>query len=260
MSDAPEVEVFCGGVNTKTSSAVAVWRQGNLLHFGFDASPAELNSAGKALLINSIAYITRFRADRPILEAEPPSAKHPILTRATMVRIIARNSSEEWDYLKANFDPTVLTTAGIKQLPAFARWYPSVRDFLVPSADGLMTVDTDAQALYLKPGRPEFFPRAIALLARPECRRHPRPPLAGTLLRRPIAPDRPRLPKSGPPGGRPTATISSSPRTVAIAGTSTPWPRIAKCPPPSSAARSGQLLKLDSQFFRSRKMYLHHII
>jgi hypothetical protein len=33
---APELEVMCGGVNTKTPRAAALWRQGNLLHFGFE--------------------------------------------------------------------------------------------------------------------------------------------------------------------------------------------------------------------------------
>jgi hypothetical protein len=166
MEEAPEVEVFCGGVNAKDSDAIAVWRQGNLLHFGFDASPAEFNSMGKALLVNAIAYISRFTEDQPIVEIESPG-RNPVLLRTTIVKMIARNSSEAWQYLKASFDPGVLAAAGIKTLPAFAGWYASVREFAVPSAEGLMTVDADALALYIKPSRAEFFPRAIATLARP---------------------------------------------------------------------------------------------
>ena len=40
MHEAPEIEVLCGGINAKTATAGAVWRQGNLLHYGFDLSAA----------------------------------------------------------------------------------------------------------------------------------------------------------------------------------------------------------------------------
>ena len=62
----PEVEFFCGGVNHKTPTAGALWRQGNLLHFGFQESPLEMNETGQKLLLNAIAYISRFNEDRPI--------------------------------------------------------------------------------------------------------------------------------------------------------------------------------------------------
>lgn len=66
LENAPDVEVMCGGWNSKIPAAAAVWRQGNLLHFGFEQSPSELNDAGNALLENSIRYISRFTQDRPI--------------------------------------------------------------------------------------------------------------------------------------------------------------------------------------------------
>jgi hypothetical protein len=34
--DSPETEILCGGINHKTPTAAAIWRQGHLLHFGFD--------------------------------------------------------------------------------------------------------------------------------------------------------------------------------------------------------------------------------
>ena len=66
FADVPDVELFCGGVNEKTPRASALWRQGNLLHFGFEQSPAEMNATGRAMLANAIAYISRFTEDRPI--------------------------------------------------------------------------------------------------------------------------------------------------------------------------------------------------
>ena len=62
----PDVEFFCGGVNSQTPTSAALWRQGNLLHFGFEQSPYEMNESGRSLLLNAIAYISRFTEDRPI--------------------------------------------------------------------------------------------------------------------------------------------------------------------------------------------------
>ena len=55
----PDIEVLSGGANDKAITAAAIWRQGNLLHFGFEQSPAEMNETGRRLLLNSIAYISR---------------------------------------------------------------------------------------------------------------------------------------------------------------------------------------------------------
>lgn len=65
--DGPEIEVMCGGINTKQPDFAAVWRQGHLLHFGFEPRPGEYAEAGRALLLNCIAYIARFAADRPVV-------------------------------------------------------------------------------------------------------------------------------------------------------------------------------------------------
>src|SRR5262245_51318456 len=62
----PDIELFCGGENEKMAGAAACWRQGNLLHFGFEQSPSEMSEAGQRLLLNCIAYISRFTEDRPI--------------------------------------------------------------------------------------------------------------------------------------------------------------------------------------------------
>ncbi len=74
----PEIEVMCGGANTKQPTHQGLWRQGNLLHFGFQPEPAHLNGNGRALLCNAIAYIARFTSDRPIVRvrtfADPQGA------------------------------------------------------------------------------------------------------------------------------------------------------------------------------------------
>src|SRR5213595_2760428 len=88
-SESPEVEVICGGVNDKTPIAAAIWRQGNLLHFGFDLSPAEMNERGRALLVNAIAYIARFTEDRPLTNARGGS-----MLRAAADSIMAKQTPD----------------------------------------------------------------------------------------------------------------------------------------------------------------------
>ena len=66
FGDAPDTEVMCGGINTKTPAAAAIWRQANILHFGFEEHPGELNATGKAILHNAIHYILKFDHTRPI--------------------------------------------------------------------------------------------------------------------------------------------------------------------------------------------------
>jgi hypothetical protein len=166
MSDAPEIEVFSGGINAKTATAAGLWRQGNLLHYGFDLSPDEMNEWGRALLVDAITYISRFTEDRPIMETASPFAGQEIITRPRIDEVIARGAGW-WDYLSSYFDRPALTAAGVKDLAAFAKWYSTVRDYLVSDAEGLVVVDRDAQEMQLNPGRREFFDRACADLDRP---------------------------------------------------------------------------------------------
>jgi hypothetical protein len=162
MAEAPEVEVFCGGINTKTSTAAALWRQGNLLHYGFDLSPDEMNEWSKALLVNAITYIAKFAEDRPIMNTPSPFAGNDFITRASIERIIARRDTGWWDYLKSNFAPRTLDAAKVKDLATFAEWYPTVRDYLHPDDKDLMIVDLEAQAAKINPSRRDFFDQAIA--------------------------------------------------------------------------------------------------
>ncbi len=164
MAEAPEIEVFCGGINAKTSTAAAIWRQGNLLHYGFEISPDEMNEWGKALLVDAVAYISRFTEDRPIMQTPSPFAGSTFMTRATIERVIASHDESRWDYLTPHLDGGMLTRAGIRNLSTFANWYPMVRDFLYPDQEARLKVDEDARGLGINPSRPEFFERAITAL------------------------------------------------------------------------------------------------
>ena len=144
--DSPDVEIMCGGINEKPSIGAALWRQGNILHFGFDLSPAEMNDAGRALLVDSIAYIARFREERALCVT--PSAF------AGGVR--ARDSVARWftgpnfslDLVRGSFsDDALAGVAGDRA--AVKAWFDDHRDYLHPDRDGRLCVDADAMALCL---------------------------------------------------------------------------------------------------------------
>jgi hypothetical protein len=88
--DSPEMEFLSGGINHKTATAAAIWRQGNLLHFGFDLSPDEMNEQGRRLLLHSIVYIAGFTEDRPITHA-PERA----LLRVGADRVVAKKAPDK---------------------------------------------------------------------------------------------------------------------------------------------------------------------
>lgn len=124
----PDVEYFCGGVNHKTPTAAGLWRQGNLLHFGFEQSPAEMNDIGQKLLLNSIAYISHFSEDRPIA-----------ITASVFAGEVAPSRARS-------------------SLPK------AERQFLYPDEYKKLKVDEDLKALQIPFDSPEFFDKAIANL------------------------------------------------------------------------------------------------
>ncbi|HEV3122648.1 MAG TPA: hypothetical protein VGY53_12125 [Isosphaeraceae bacterium] len=167
MSDSPEVEVFCGGINSKTPTAGAIWRQGNLLHFGFDLSPTEMNEAGRSILVDAIAYIARFTEDRPIMRTPSPFAGQEFLSRPRIERYMKNRDALYWELIQSHFVRSTLERAGAKSLDKFREWYPGVREYLHPDDDGRLTVDEVAKEAGVDVSRLEFFDKAIAALAEP---------------------------------------------------------------------------------------------
>jgi hypothetical protein len=185
--DSPDTEMLCGGVNHKTPTAAAVWRQGHLLHFGFDLSPEEMNERAQALLVNAIAYIARFTEDRPITHA-PERA----LLRAGADRTVANDTPDKF-YVEWVFAPSVRAQGKADDWPAFRRWYKEHRDYLRADRGqgGSLVLDADGERLGSPPHRPAFFPAMIAALKEGG----PKADLAAKLLRR-YAPTGPAEPKA----------------------------------------------------------------
>jgi hypothetical protein len=174
------VEGICGGVNSKTATAAAVWRQGHLLHFGFDLSPDEMSEAGRALL--------RVGADRATSKPEPDKF-----------------------YVEWYFPPALRKAGKVEDWAGFRHWYKRHRAYLRadPAEKGSLVLDEDAMQFGTAPASPEFMPAVVEAL------KGERAGMAATLLRRyvPDGPEWRRAADSGFPlaardGGRTAPDLS----------------------------------------------------
>jgi hypothetical protein len=166
-AQAPELEVLCGGINHKSPQAGAIWRQGNLLHFGFDCSPAEMNDTGRALLVNAIAYISRFTEDRPIVRTPSVFMQGVRLVDRDVIGRRLENTAGDLDSLKYFLSPATYEEVKGKSHAELADWFRRFRDYLHADVKGLLIVDSEAQAFGVPPASPEFLDKATAALSEP---------------------------------------------------------------------------------------------
>jgi len=164
----PEMEVICGGSNSKSPTAGAVWRQGNLLHFGFEPDPSQLNATGRALLVNAIVYASRFAGDRPLFKTVSPFKKGGSgRTRVPITPVFVARWRERFQlgYLAHWFVPALIETMPKDSAEAFWTWFDEKRAYLRPTASGKLDFDRDAVALGAAPAADGFFEKALAALA-----------------------------------------------------------------------------------------------
>jgi len=168
LLDSPEVEILCGGLSERGWDDAALWRQGNLLHFAFDIAPAEMSDTGRALLLNSIAYIARFTEDRPI--ARTPAAfrekdDSPRSKRWIQYLFASRTPADT----DLDFYLSQATKAAVKPLDklSFEQWYLDNSPYLTCDENGRLVVDANAKALGIAFETTNFFPKAIAKLDDP---------------------------------------------------------------------------------------------
>lgn len=187
-AQAPELEVCCGGINGKTPKAGAIWRQGNLLHFGFEQSPAEMNETGRALLVNAIAYISRFTEDRPIIETPSPFAPERISRRDrdAIGRLAGDKSRGLKEYLKFYVSAELYNQLVGKSREELADWFRENRPWICAGDKGHLTVDAEARSFGVGPAEQAFLDKAIRAMSE----RGDRADLARRLLER-YAPDGP---------------------------------------------------------------------
>lgn len=164
-AESPEVEVICGGVNSKTAKAAAVWRQGNLLHFGFEQSPSELNATGQALLINAISFIAHFTEDRPIARTPSPFAGVAPADRGALARAFVQTNYplKHLEY--------ILSKPVYEALEPFdddgrRQWCDEFVPYLHADEEGKLAVDEEAKEFGTPPNWDTFLENAIAELRR----------------------------------------------------------------------------------------------
>lgn len=182
FADLPDVEVFSGGINEQTPHSAAFWRQGNLLHFGFEQSPTQMNGAGQAMLVNAVAYISRFTEDRPIdVSLSVFGPDHIAVSRDRLKNYFIR-----WPSALTNiFTPETLATFDWHNSTNAQAWFDFMRPWIHPNAGNYLEVDQEAKVLNTVFDSPEFFPKTIAAL-----RDEKTQPAAAVLLAR-YAPDGP---------------------------------------------------------------------
>lgn len=176
LGDSPDVEILCGGMNSKLPSAAAVWRQGWLLHFGFEQEPQEMNYNGRALLENCIVYIARFTADQPLAETPSPfvASDYP-KPRRYMLRAVQKDGAEPKDLAGFFADPPAAAIRAMT-LPDVRAWVGRHQDYLCagppdlsPLGDGgRLKVDEDARLLGAPLGKQEFFAAVLSALGDPD--------------------------------------------------------------------------------------------
>lgn len=164
FADMPEVELFCGGINSQTPRSAALWRQGNLLHFGFEQSPAQLNETGRALLVNAIAYISRFTEDQPIDITPSVFARERVGISRRRAKAYFTDPQVRFQWATNALAPSVLAAVDLKDRAAATAWYETNRQWLHPAQGNLLAVDQEARALGTPFDAPDFLPRTIAAL------------------------------------------------------------------------------------------------
>jgi hypothetical protein len=140
LLESPDVEVISGGINDQTPRSVAIWRQGNLTHFGFEQSPDQMNDTGRDLLVNTIVYASRFSEDRPIGRTLSVFVHDDYPRTRTRIARWATDMNDE--DVERFFDEPQLKGAS-----AGKAWFAENRQWLHAGQDGRLTLDTDAKKL-----------------------------------------------------------------------------------------------------------------
>lgn len=160
--ESPEVEVFCGGQNEKTVTAAAVWRQGFLVHFGFEQGPRQLNDSGDDLLVRTIVYASRCGGDRPVTRLVSPfrTAKRMLMPREkARSGLASKEAASTW--FAAPLAGELLALGAEERRSRFTELLP----FLVATGDNKLEVDAALRAFGVGNCDIAFFARCEQALA-----------------------------------------------------------------------------------------------
>jgi len=165
----PDVECISGGLNQRSATGMAVWRQGDLLHVGFRQRPQELNAAGRALLANAIAYIADFRGDRPIAIQGDRAGRMRIPPRATVKRLLLQQAAggSFTPALLALFAPSEQAVLAplVHDAPGLERYCRERLPYLHPERTSQrLALDSDLQSRSIPYDAPAFLDLVVAAL------------------------------------------------------------------------------------------------
>jgi hypothetical protein len=163
--EAPELEVLSGGVNHKTPKAGGIWRQGNLLHFGFSPSPKDMSDAGQAMLVDSICYVARFTDDRPIVHTPCVFVQGKRISDRNVLKRIINNPKRELSSLRYFADKKTAEILEKMERPAAAAWLQKFSNFLHADEEGKLVVDADAEQFGVGPAEASFLQKAARALS-----------------------------------------------------------------------------------------------
>ena len=141
-----------------------VWRQGNLLHFGFEQSPAQMNLTGQQLLLNAIAYISRFTEDRPIAFTSSVFAGKVSISRAAVGRRFGDPTWWRTAWIEESFAPELWQQLAGKSRENLVVWASANAKFLHPDQNNQLEFDEDLVALNVAFDQPKFLDLVVQQL------------------------------------------------------------------------------------------------
>lgn len=167
IDEGPECEIVCGGVNEKTPTAAAIWRQGNLLHFGFEEAPDRLNANGRAIFLNAIVYISKFKEDRPIVSPTSvfTGGKSSLMRR----KVVDRLKSGDKDPIDSMLcEKPTMQLSSIADPKERSAEFAKHQGLYLPAKGGKLDVDQNLVLIGAQSNNtPEFFDTAISKIDDP---------------------------------------------------------------------------------------------
>jgi hypothetical protein len=157
FADSPDAEVIAGGLHSKGADYVAIGRQGHVLMWGFAGTPDEMTDAGRAVFLNALAYVTRFRGE-PILTHRVAESRDAV--GETLALVDDAEPERRAEMLRYRFgDAPAGLTLGRS---ARQQWFDAMRPYLwQPDPAGPFAVDVDAQALGVANDDPNLLRRCV---------------------------------------------------------------------------------------------------
>ncbi|MHC4500487.1 MAG: hypothetical protein ACYS21_15410, partial [Planctomycetota bacterium] len=145
------------GVNRgKEYGAVGVGRHGNILQWGYSASPSQMTDAGRNLFLNCVHYISRFDGKSPLIRRASSHRMNAIRLAELITRI------KDESFISRNFGPD-LKKKYDGNPDGLVKYYRD--DFELIYLDGTFRIDSELKSLGLKSNREiATLERLISLL------------------------------------------------------------------------------------------------